>query len=238
MWVHVICYFHPCRWQEKPCLFCTLEFLPLKGEKHPQGPLRIRSGGDTFHIKEGLQLNLKAFDHQHQVYDSRLICILFHLLKCVSASCYYRPVCILSCHFILAVPCALTRLFAQFLQVWITQLPPWWNKALRQLVSYSSRCPNHALLWGNFVSAPHYPSSMFQLCRSLGPLDAAVGTAASWALGKIWKGLLSVWPFVVAVYVFIAVVSMAVLWTEGLFQTDCSALATPGCTSGSWLSLE
>lgn len=50
---------------------------------------------------------------------------------------------------------------------------------------------------------------------------------------RIWKGLLSVWPFVVAVFICIAVVSMTASWTEGLFS---DGLQCPRCRSRQGLS--
>lgn len=91
-------------------------------------------------------------------------------------------------------------------------------------------------LWVHFVQTPLHPGpsvTLFWCCHLSLLLGPAVGTTASPAQElsnceekkkQNWKGLLSVWVFVAAVFVFIAVVSMTVSWTEGLFQTDYSAL--------------
>lgn len=64
--------------------------------------------------------------------------------------------------------------------------------------------------------------------------DTIVGTVLfpSRARGNICRGCLSVWPFVVAVDVFTAAVSMVVPRTEGLFGAGWGGLAAPGGTFG------
>lgn len=122
---------------------------------------------------------------------------------------------------------ALTGPFPQFVQVWMAQFPSRGNKTLGHPFDFEPLTSRRSYF-------PHNPSCKRKIKMQLLKLwpTEVWGTASPWARGNICKGCLSVWPFVVAVYVFTAAVSMAVSRTEGLFGAECGALAAPGGTSG------